>query len=239
MTWTKERIDQSVAIARRGLELIGWMGEQVWPRTNEASRAVENQLHCGQLAVMDSAQVGELRTIASTVRECSGFFTQVSLGPVQADEGRFASSHFEAVGACVAAIMELAERRQLKELRHLLADLHAELSRLGKGLEIELAKALALASRLEAPVGDGHLLPIAEAARRACLSTETVRGWVNRTTNPLSVQSIGGTAHIRLADVIAERDAKSVANPKRRLAQRLPTHAPKLEERDAPRARKP
>ncbi|MEO6594756.1 MAG: hypothetical protein ABIP94_08390, partial [Planctomycetota bacterium] len=81
--------------------------------------------------------------------------------------------------------------------------------------------------------------PIAEAARRAALTTETVRGWVNRTGNTLTTKTIGGIAHVRFADVRAESDAKLRANPLRRPIQRRPTSAPKFKKHEAPGSRTP
>jgi len=68
-----------------------------------------------------------------------------------------------------------------------------------------------IARRIQKP---SDLRSIADAARQAELSPDTVRGWVRRQKNPLKVKQVGATLHVSLASVLAERDAKRAAeNP--------------------------
>jgi hypothetical protein len=82
--------------------------------------------------------------------------------------------------------------------------------------------------------------PIAEAARRAGLTTETVRGWVRRDRDQLPTKKVGAVLCVRLADVNAERQAKAVVgNPLDRPRNHRPPSAPKFEKRDTPDSRRP
>jgi hypothetical protein len=92
---------------------------------------------------------------------------------------------------------------------------------------------------VEVEIPDDDWLPISEAARRAELTTETVRGWVRRDRDALPTKKVGAVLCVRLADVIAERDAKAViGNPLNRPRDHRPPSAPKLGESDALRSRK-
>jgi hypothetical protein len=126
-------------------------------------------------------------------------------------------------------------------VRYVPCALDGAAARLGIATRAEFVNVLRrLAADLAATPDADEWLPIAVAAKHAGLTTETVRGWVRRSRKPLKTKLVGAVLCVRLADVLAERDAKAVVgSPLERVRHHRQPSATKFRKRDAPRSRKP
>ncbi|MCA8976779.1 MAG: hypothetical protein KDC98_18800 [Planctomycetes bacterium] len=93
------------------------------------------------------------------------------------------------------------------------------LATVGEGLVkcseiVEELHVRSLSTATDKPSSADDLMTIAEAAAQAGLTTDVVRGWVKRRRQPIPNESLGGIAHVRLGDVIKERDLKQRKSPK-------------------------
>lgn len=68
--------------------------------------------------------------------------------------------------------------------------------------------------------------PIAVAAERAGLTLDTVRNMVRRKRGAIEQRQVGGKTHVRLADVVADRNAKQRQEPRQIQPDRAITRKP-------------